>query len=164
MLDVLPETAPPSEPCLNVVSSFWAGRSKKVWAIRVVTIIYFCFLLFMLLHPDPWAFLGLKSLGSSVGGFSVLHLLIFAVLAFGTELGRTRFPLIFWIATLLLLGPATELLQICTGRGFEWIDILEDTAGVTLGVILGNGFRRLPAMRRIVPPLAKDGINGQKGE
>lgn len=163
-MNLLPETVPPGESLPNAASTLLGKWRKKTWIINAVTFIYFCFLLFMLLHPDPWSFFGIKSQNVSISGFSILHLLVFTLLALGTELGRTRLPFLFWLSALLLIGPATEYLQILTGRGFEWIDIIEDTVGVTLGMALGYGLRRLPLMRRIVPPLGKDGINGRKGE
>jgi len=120
--------------------------------IRLGTFLYFCFMTLMLLHPHPWALLGFEPRGGIAhSAFSVIHLLIFMALAVGVELGRNQRPVRFWLILLLLYSATTELLQMMTGRSFEWIDIAQDTAGVLLGLMIAVPLHKTSFVRRRLP-------------
>lgn len=123
-----------------------------LWTIRLGTFLYFLLMLLMLLHPDPWSLLGFEPRGRVLrSAFSFIHVAIFICLAIGVELGRVRHTVSFWLVLLLLFGPVSELIQTQTGRGFEWIDIVQDTMGVIIGTIIGYSLHNIPLLRRLLP-------------
>ncbi len=120
-----------------------------LWFVRGVTFSYFLFMLLMLLHPDPWSLFGIHRLPEVLNGFfSVVHFLIFVVLAFGVECGRIRWSRSCWVVILLIVGPSLEGIQNYTGRSFEWIDLVENISGILCGTLLGAVFCRNPLFRR----------------
>lgn len=129
------------------------GRSFFRWlilaVIRTVTLVYFLFMLLMLLHPHPWTLLGFRPSGRiGASALSIVHIAIFVLLALGVELGRVRLSPGVWLAALLVLGPVTETIQIFTGRGFEGLDILQDSVGVIIGTGIGLSVRSLAPVAR----------------
>lgn len=94
--------------------------------------IYWAFLTYMLLRPGvenvefPFMFQGIDK---------VLHLSIFAMLAFCfmAALPRTKFMIFFQI--MLGYGLLTEILQdeMQLGRSLEALDLVADTVGVLIG-------------------------------
>jgi len=108
-------------------------KIKKV--LRFGIIIYFCFLNYMLLAPQPW--LWFDFIPGQIKTFSLLHMTIYGFLTFGVELLRQRHSCLFWYVFFVLWGILSEFLQPLTGRCFEIIDIIQNTIGVTAGVGLG---------------------------
>ena len=94
---------------------------------RVAAWSYFLFTLYALFIPRPFG-------KAEIPAFSIIHALAFAVLGFLFELARGRFSLKVSCFLLLAYGPLSEIIQPLTGRYFDWIDILEDTIGVILGI------------------------------
>lgn len=148
---LVPETADLADSVSADVRKNGANTAL-LWAIRVGTALYFAFMLLMLLHPDPWSIFGFEPKSRLArSAFSFVHVAIFICLAIGVELGRVRRSVWFWLIPLLFFGPVSELIQILTGRGFEWIDIIQDTMGVIIGTILGYMLHSIPFVCKILP-------------
>ena len=105
--------------------------------IKVLTVLYLVLLTFFLLHPHPGELLGWTSGAEKIGRNPCIHFIIFTLLGFLTELARPRLK--WWITVVLLFAYSfsTELLQILTGRRFEWIDVGENFLGLCAGLLLG---------------------------
>ena len=128
------------------------ANTALLWMIRFGTALYFAFMLLMLLHPDPWSILGFEPRSRLArSAFSFVHVAIFICLAIGVELGRVRRTVSFWLILLLVFGPISECIQTQTGRGFEWLDILQDTMGVIIGTIIGYVLHSIPFVYKILP-------------
>ncbi len=111
--------------------------------IRIATIIYFCFMTLMLLHPDPWTLLGwAPTTRLEIKAFSYVHVAIFILLAFCICFCDKRNHNYIWLILLFLYGPVTEVLQTYTGRSFSCLDIFQDTLGICLGFVLGYQTRK----------------------
>lgn len=115
---------------------------KRLFVFRILLFLYFCFLLLMLLHPDPWTLFGFPPrVVSLVSHFSFLHCLIFAVLSFGTEMLRPKNGSVLFLTFLLLFCFISEILQTYTGRQFEFIDILQNAIGLLSGFCIARNLR-----------------------
>ena len=137
-----PTVAEPAVENVSQVGRLFFSPRTNLWILRGGTFFYFCFLNLMLLHPDPWTLLGFEPRGRiASAGLSVVHCVIFTLLAIGVEWGRIRLPLWISLAALFLFSPASEILQIFTGRAFEGIDIAQDTLGVVFGTLFAYFLR-----------------------
>ncbi|TCN72110.1 VanZ family protein [Acetobacteroides hydrogenigenes] len=70
--------------------------------------------------------------------YFVLAMLVMAVLTLNSHLKTSRWTYIITITICLLYGWLIEVLQraFFAGRSFEWLDVVADTAGAVVGVLL----------------------------
>jgi len=70
--------------------------------------------------------------------YFVLAMLVMAVLTLNSHLKTSRWTYIITITICLLYGWLIEVLQraFFPGRSFEWLDVVADTAGAVVGVLL----------------------------
>ena len=101
--------------------------------------VYWAFLTYMLLRPGvenvefPFMFNGIDK---------VLHVLIFACLAFCFVAAYPRVKFLTFIYIMLIYSLITELLQdiMGLGRSLENLDLVADTVGILIGYLI---FKRL---------------------
>jgi VanZ family protein len=70
--------------------------------------------------------------------YFVLALLVMALLTLNSTLRKTRWTYLLTILICLLYGWIIEVFQrtFFPGRSFEWMDVVADTAGAVIGVLL----------------------------
>lgn len=70
--------------------------------------------------------------------YFVLAMLVMAVLTLNSYLKNSKWTYTITIAICLLYGWLIEILQraFFPGRSFEWMDVVADTAGAVVGVLL----------------------------
>ncbi len=101
--------------------------------LTLITRVYFLYMVYALLWPRPYVPHEVK--------FSLTHFCAFGVLAGMVFLVRARWSRLVWFALLLLWGVSSEFLQRYTGRCFEWLDMAQNVAGTTTGIICAIGLR-----------------------
>lgn len=79
------------------------------------------------------------------GLYFVLALLLMAITTLNSFLKRTGLAYVVTIACCLLYGWLIEVFQreFFPGRSFEWLDVVADTTGGILGVLLYKYIRRI---------------------
>ncbi|MDO5310263.1 MAG: NUDIX domain-containing protein [Planctomycetia bacterium] len=103
-------------------------RDKILRLILIIlTWVYFFYMAYMLLTPHPGTPKAFTPLSS------VLHLGAFGTLGLLTELSRRVWRVQRWYLLLLVWSVLSEVLQIFTGRCFEWGDIVQNIVGTSLG-------------------------------
>ena len=70
------------------------------------------------------------------------HLIAYAALAFPAALRKPQ-HWILYVLLFIIWGGAIELIQPYVNRYGEWLDLLANSTGVALGVLLGFGANRL---------------------
>lgn len=114
------------------------SESRILRSVQIISIGYMIFLTFMLLYPDPLSLFGFSGRISQADVFfSWSHILIFTLLGVGVFFSSVPSLRIRMFFVLLFYGLGTEIIQIATGRSFEWIDVLQDWIGILIGYGLG---------------------------
>lgn len=104
---------------------------------KIVLPIYWAILTFVLLKPSEavpkywFLFTGIDK---------VVHIGIFAMLAFLYRLSFRDMPALLFFSVMLGYGVATEILQglMHAGRSMEFLDLIADMFGVGIGYITAN--------------------------
>lgn len=84
------------------------------------------------------------------GLYFVLALLIMAILTLNSKLKKSRWANLITILSCLLYGWLIEVMQraFFPGRSYELMDVVADTAGAVVGVLLYRTIRRLVKWER----------------
>lgn len=110
--------------------------------IHFATCSYAVLLTLLLWLPDPRVlFFGFEP---SEGTQGYAHLIAFSLLGFLVELDRTKRSRFFWATVLICYTILTEIVQeILPVRSFDLADIIQDLAGIFLGLWLGTLWRNV---------------------
>ncbi len=109
--------------CLNVINDYWL----------FCTLILFASIGILSLTP-------LEQLPPAPGSDKLHHLIAYAALAFPVSLRRPHY---WWLILLgfLLYSGLIELIQPFVNRYGEWLDMLANSAGVLIGLLLAQLLR-----------------------
>ncbi len=116
---------------------FFGPQSRRVWFILLALL--FCAISYLALSPRPPA-------GLTTGWDKSNHALAFASLAFCGHwcLSMPRARWLYLPLLLIAYGGAIELLQLnVPNRSAEWGDLLADSIGVAIGLVLAAGINKL---------------------
>jgi VanZ family protein len=128
------------------------GASGTPRRIRWVCAAYAVLLTLVLLLPKPWALFGVAQPPSGPGD-KPIHLVAFLILAALLEASRPPWP--FPITVGLLVGYAllTEFAQhLLPVRTFEAMDLVQDLAGIALGLAFSRWWIRRKRRRSDASP------------
>ena len=119
--------------------------------MKILFLLYTAILTFLLVTSRPHDFVqpfyGWRALLETWA-----HLIAFTGLAFLATLARTKKPIWLVAAALIAYGGATEIIQGFTAtRTPEWKDLVQDSAGVLLGVGIGWCVTSLLSRRQSPP-------------
>lgn len=112
-------------------ASSWIKATPSAWQLVLAVLV--CVVARLALTPSNYPHV-------SLGWDKLNHLSAFAALAFAAWLGFRAARKRQWVSLLglLLYGGAIEVIQrYVPGRSSEWLDLLADAIGITLGALLG---------------------------
>lgn len=109
--------------CLNLITQYWLP----------CTLILFASIGILTLTP-------LEELPPVPGSDKLHHLIAYAVLALPVSLRRPRYWWLMLLAYLIYSG-LIELIQPYVNRYGEWLDMLANSAGVLIGLLLAQLLR-----------------------
>ncbi len=136
-----PHRAPLAAALYELSKLFNSLEAQRYW--RVLVLLLIAAISFLALSPHP-------PTGLSTGWDKSNHALAFGSLGFcgfwcvATQRERwVELPL-----ALLVFGGVIELLQLhVPGRSGEWPDLLADSVGIALGLLIATGWRRILKLR-----------------
>ena len=95
----------------------------------VVAWLYFLFMAFMLLQPQPpTEFIPPET-------FSILHFLAFFALGVLVGIASANWSPFVWFALICVWGAGTEYIQPYVGRFYEFQDVVQDFVGAAVGLV-----------------------------
>jgi VanZ family protein len=124
--------------CLNFIRHYWIAITALV--LVAITILS--------LSPA-------EQIPRVAGSDKIHHIFAYALLMFPTALRQHRFYLLIALA-FVLWSSTIEILQPYMNRYFEWMDIVANTTGILLAIILAKGLNKLTAYPQQPPPATKD--------
>ena len=104
--------------------------------LKTIEFYWLHLILFLLVTISVLSLLPLAELPAVPGTDKTHHFIAYMVLAFPVALKKPK----FWYLIILLfimLGGAIELIQPYVNRYGEWLDMLANTSGIFIGVVMG---------------------------
>ncbi|MGL4594495.1 MAG: VanZ family protein [Thermoguttaceae bacterium] len=122
-------------PARNAVLSIQSKIQIMTKYLRQITIFYWVFLTMLLWLPDPRVLLFGWTPSEGPSGYA--HLITFSLLGFLVKLAFAQNSTFSSFIILVSYAFVTEIVQnILPIRAFEWLDIAQDTIGITIGIIV----------------------------